>query len=307
MNKKLLIATVLSLGIVGGTSLYYFNSADESPVETPVENTGESNSRPAGKDAYFVQNPSNSANLYVKIVHPTTRIEGKLPTVFLIPGSSGDSSEFLKPGKKSAQTLADEGFAVVVFDPDGRGKSEGEEDYDGFVQQDGLKAIIDYVSTLPEIDSEKMGIASYSFGVTMASGALSRYPDLPIKFLSDFEGPANRDDTAGCDGSGLGHLKEVAECDDENFWAQREAVSFISKIKVPYWRIQTLKDHAQPDYHHTVLMINAALSGSSTNVLLNEEEVKTQFSENDLPRMVPDTVDINLMKVLADHINKMLE
>ena len=43
----------------------------------------------------------------------------------------------------------------------------------------------------------------------MASGVLSRYPDLPIKFLSDYEGPANRDDTAGCDGSGLGHLDEV--------------------------------------------------------------------------------------------------
>lgn len=258
------------------------------------------------KDTYYVENPSDSAQLYVKIIHPSDWNQGELPTVFLVPGATGDSSAFLSR-KTSAQDLADQGFTVVIFDPDGRGNSAGKEDHDGFIQQDGLKAIIEYVAKLPEVDSDKMGIASFSFGVTMASGVLSRYPDLPIKFLSDYEGPANRDDTAGCDGSGLGHLDEVADCDDETFWAEREASTFIAKIKVPYWRIQTEKDHAQPDYKHTVVMINSALSGGLRKVYLNEEKIKSAVDESNLPKMLADSFDMNLMQTVADHINTLLK
>ncbi len=271
-----------------------------------ANSTSDTKSKHEIKDTYYIENPSNSAKLYVKIIHPTDWNNEKLPTVFLVPGGSGDSSEFLSR-KKSAQDLADEGFTVVIFDPDGRGASEGEEDNGGFIQQDGLNAIIEYASKLPEVDSDQMGIASFSFGVTMASGVLSRYPDLPIKFLSDFEGPANRDDTAGCDGSGLGHLDEVADCDDETFWAEREASTFIAKIKVPYWRIQTEKDHAQPDYKHTVLMINSALSGGLRKIYLNEEKIKSALDENNLPKMLADSFDMNLMQTVADHIHTLLK
>lgn len=307
-NKKLIISVILFLGIAGGVFLYYLYPTEQKTDSVVETGTGEidSKSGAAGKDVYFVENPSDSAQLFVKIIHPSDWTTGKLPTVFLVPGSTGSSSEFLKPGKKSAQILADAGFTVVVFDPDGRGKSEGVEDNDGFIQQDGLKAIIEYVSSLPEVDPEQMGIASFSFGVTMASGVLSRYPDLPIKYLSDYEGPANREDTGGCDGSGLGHLDEVADCNDEDFWSEREASTFIEKIKVPYWRIQTKKDHAQPDYKHTVVMINAALAGGVPEIYLNEDSVSSTLDENKLPQMAPDSVDMNLMKVVGDHIKKLL-
>lgn len=298
-SKKLLIISLLCLAISAcNTKKVDMQKARPIAQEEVQEMARE-------EDVYYVENPSNSANLYVKIIHPSDWEGGELPTIFLVPGSSGDSSEFMSK-KKSAQDLADEGFTVVIFDSDGRGKSTGEEDYGGFIQQDGLKAIIEYVSKLEEVDADKMGIASFSFGVTMASGLLSRYPDLPIKFLSDYEGPANRDDTAGCDGSGLGHLGKQAECDEESFWKEREASTFIAKIKVPYWRIQTEKDHAQPDYQHTVVMINAALDGGGQKVYLNEDQIISQLDENNLPKMASDSVDIHLMSTIAEHVKKLL-
>ena len=86
----------------------------------------------------------------------------------------------------------------MIFDPDGRGLSVGVEDYDGFIHQDGLAEIIRFSASLPEVDPERIGVISFSYGVTMAAGALARYPDLPVRFLIDMEGPADRNDTGGC-------------------------------------------------------------------------------------------------------------
>ena len=91
--------------------------------------------------------------------------------------------------------MADKGVAIVVFDPDGRGPSEGVDDDNGHLQQDGLAAVIEYAATLAEVDESRIGLVSYSYGVTMAAGALARYPNLPVLFLIDWEGPANRNDT----------------------------------------------------------------------------------------------------------------
>ena len=157
--------------------------------------------------------------------------------------------------------MADAGpFAIVVFDPDGRGRSvgiadaPGEEDDGGFVHRDGLATVIHYVAELPEIDGARVALSSVSYGVTMAAGALVRYPDLPILFLIDREGPANRDDTGGCDAADTGHLKAHA-CDDETFWVEREAATFARSLQVPYQRLQSRADHVQPDLAHAVLML----------------------------------------------------
>jgi len=121
--------------------------------------------------------------------------------------------------------MADNGFAIVVFDPDGRGRSEGVDDDNGHLQQDGLAAVIEYAATLPEVDGSRIGLVSYSYGVPMAAGALARYPNLPVLFFIDWEGPANRNDTGGYDEDHTGHL-QGHPCDDENYWRQREASRF---------------------------------------------------------------------------------
>lgn len=140
----------------------------------------------------------------------------------------------------------------------------------------------------------------------MASGALARYPDLPVKFLFDFEGPADRNDTGGCDASKLGHLKDTASCDDETFWAEHEASTFIGGIKVPYWRIQTKKDHVQPDYNHTIVMINAALAGGVPAVYLNDSQISAALDAAKLPKMLPDVFDIQYMEIIAKRALELL-
>jgi len=232
----------------------------------------------------------------VKIIHPQNWDGEALPTLVLIPGGTGDSGDFLGARSERIQSMADERFVLVVFDPDGRGQSEGEEDQNGFTHQDGLAAIVRYVATLPEVDETQIGLISYSYGVTMASGALARYPDLPVRFFIDWEGPANRNDTGGCDEDLTGHLIGHP-CDDEDFWREREASTFALDLRVPYQRLQSEEDHAQPDNVHALLMIANATAeehgghGKAPWTRLNDLEPNTVYSVDSPPSMIPEGPD----------------
>ncbi|MBI5773759.1 MAG: alpha/beta fold hydrolase [Verrucomicrobia bacterium] len=238
----------------------------------------------------WVKNPTTGAEIFTLVLTPKNKSGEKLPALVLCPGGNGHSILFLS-GQGMAQQLAEMGFAAVVFDPEGRGQSQGVEDYCGFKHQDGLAAMVRWVARQPGIDSERIGLCSNSYGVTMATGALARHPDLPARFLIDWEGPMDRNDTGGCDpakpGMG-GHLKSVAKCDDENFWREREAVKFVGRLRVPYQRIQSEKDHVQRDNHHAVAMVNAALAGGVPEVWLNEEFVKQPLDLKNPPKWLPD-------------------
>lgn len=263
--------------------------AELPPQTQPPVSTG------AGEGAYTVVNPASGASLFVGVFYPDSWDgQTQLPALVLVPGGSGDSGGFLKrnpAGESTVSVINDAGYVAVVFDPDGRGQSGGTEDYNGFIQQDGLAEVIRFASTLPGVDSANLGIVTSSYGITMGAGALARHPDLPVKFLIDWEGPADRNDTGGCDGAGLGHLAEVAACNDEAFWAEREASTFISQIRVPYQRIQSEKDHVQPDYAHTVLMVNNAVNGGVPWVRLNNETPNQTYDLNSLPPMLPESMD----------------
>ena len=246
----------------------------------------------AGSDehTYWVTNPTSGARLYVLVLHPGQWAGDPLPTLVLIPGGTGDSSHFLEP-RPSGQRLADGGFAIVIFDPDGRGKSGGQEDQNGHTHQDGLAAIIQFAATLPEVDPDRIGIVTWSYGVTMGSGVLARHPELPVRFLIDWEGPANRDDTGGCDESKVGHL-QGHPCDDEAFWVEREASTFALGLQVPYQRYQSQEDHAQPDNDHALLMINNATAethgghGRAPWTRLNGLAPNTVHDLDDPPAMI---------------------
>jgi pimeloyl-ACP methyl ester carboxylesterase len=245
---------------------------------------------------YWVVNPTSGAQLCVQVILPLEWGGEPLPALVLIPGGTGSGSDFLGPRAERTQVMADAGFVLVVFDPDGRGRSEGVEDQNGFTHQDGLAEVIRFAATLPEVDETQIGLASWSYGITMASGALTRYPDLPVCFLIDWEGPANRDDTGGCGADAVGHL-QGHPCDDENFWREREASTFALDLRVPYQRLQTEKDHAQPDNDHAVLMINNATAevygghGKAPWTRLNAAQPNTVYTADSLPPLFPEGQD----------------
>ncbi len=208
----------------------------------------------------WVYNPTSGVDLYCHI-HRSGDFDSNLtyPGVVLIPGGSGEGTSFDANGQ--ADAFADAGFIVMHFDPDGRGLSTNggqytEEDYNGFIQQDGLREVFQYLVDLPETDDDNCGMFSNSYGITMAAGTLARYPTNPhAKFLIDFEGPHNRTVTAQINGGHVPH-----DTSDAEFWSEREADQFMPSATCYYTRIQTVIDHNPniTDNRHAIALINAA-------------------------------------------------
>jgi hypothetical protein len=126
-RSRKIASLLLVLIILIGASAYYFLYLNEKPFEedtSEVETSGR-------KGEYFVTNPSSGSKTFVKIMSAGENS----PALFLIPGGTGSSRDFLNK-KKSAQTLVDAGYTVILFDPEGRGSSDGVEDYNGFVTKD---------------------------------------------------------------------------------------------------------------------------------------------------------------------------
>jgi len=262
---------------------------------------------PRGRgERYTVINPSSGASLAVYVNLPAAAAELPVPALVLVPGGSGSSSSFRRPNAEF-DAFAQAGYAVIVFDPDGRGESGGTEDYNGFIQQDGLAEVIRFAANLPGVDSSRIGLVTYSYGITMGAGALARHPDLPVAFLIDWEGPADRNDTGGCDSAGLGHLQDVASCTDEAFWAQREASTFISQIRVPYQRIQSEIDHVQPDNAHAILMVNNAVSGGVPWVRLNDLPPNQTYDPTNPPAMLSEQESCLLTALVLRYARQMFE
>jgi pimeloyl-ACP methyl ester carboxylesterase len=250
--------------------------------------TPEVQSQKIGEFEYYVQNPSSGSMLYVKIFPSPLSLE-EIPTLILIPGGTGDSAMFTDeiPGGAAVEQLGLEGFHLVVFDPEGRGKSEGSENYNGHIGQDGLYAITLFVKDFPTVGP--IGYFSQSYGVSLATGVLARYPDVPVEFLIDWEGPANREDiTLGCRSTNKDDANQTGpqerSCIDNPYWEEREAESFAQAIQVPYHRLQSLDDHAQPDVSHAEDMIRAATGaefsgdGQSPWTRLNDLDPNTVYN-----------------------------
>ncbi len=180
----------------------------------------------ASNEHSWVTNPSSGVEWYVRVL-PTPNATTAL---VLVPGGRDGAATFIE-SERGVTDFTRAGYAVVVFDPEGRGQSVGVENHNGAVQQDGLKAIVDYAALLPGI--ERVGIVSFSYGITMASGMMARYPEASVAFLVDWEGPANRTHSGGCDDDATGHITD-AGCGNTAFWSEREAEQFIGALHVPY-------------------------------------------------------------------------
>jgi alpha/beta superfamily hydrolase len=281
---------------------YDATNAVKPAAETP------SWSRGRGENEFWVTNPTTKARLYVKIYYPSDFRNGnKIKAVVLVPGSNNGSSEFANQRKKPDDLTA-AGLAAVVFDPDGRGQSGGAEDQNGHNQQDGLAAIIKFlVNDLPDAQINDVGIATFSFGLSMGSGVAARYPDLPIRFLMDWEGPIDRNDFAGCDADHTGHLAGLVECDDDDYFAEREGLTFVQQLKIPYQRIQSEIDHAggQQGDKSAILIVNAAVAAGLPWVRLNDYDPGETYALDNPPTMLPEAMDKILMSKVAEYAVKL--
>jgi len=102
-----------------------------------------------------------------------------------VPGGLG-------AGEGNDWGYASSGIVEIHFNPEGRGalhRSEGVENHNGFVHQDDLRAVIEYADALPNRLAGATGVHTRSYGITMGAGCLGRYPELPVKYLLDIEGP----------------------------------------------------------------------------------------------------------------------
>jgi hypothetical protein len=225
----------------------------------------------------------------------------------------------INPGRSEALTpeaiaLAEAGMVVVTFNAEGRIDtrnpddiaSEGEENYNGFENQDTLAEIFLYTTELPYVISDNVGIRSQSYGISMAAGCAARHPELEIKYIVDGEGPPSsfvtvQEPRARFSPPGhpfqdkyktvygiLGHYSLQRDPSEENqaFWAEREAIHFIGSFNGMYLRLQGEWDHSQPPgkpdeievFHqppvwwqgkHTCDIVNAALDGGVPWVRVN--------------------------------------
>ena len=215
----------------------------------------------------------NGNQLYTRIVQPSPSLYPgqRFPAVIPIPGGTGDGAPLA--GNPAYRDLAAGGFVVIAFNAEGRGNglpgnllSEGDEDCNGFLHQDDLKAVIEFAAGRPNVDVDNIGVATSSFGIAIGAGALGRYPSLHVAYLVDNEGPHDSRVITfydvGPERQVCGHWSTVTDPSPENeaFWAKREAVRHIGGYRGRYLRMQAEVDHAQGAgyFRHAIEMVNAA-------------------------------------------------
>ncbi|HTW93076.1 MAG TPA: hypothetical protein VMH22_15405, partial [bacterium] len=184
-----------------------------------------------------IVNPSSGCTLYVHIHRPAyAGPDDPVPGIIFVPGGTGYGSSL--DSTSMPDDIASDGFAFLHFDPDGRGKSSAyPENYDGYINQDGMHVCESLLASRDYVDTSRLGVYTRTYGITMGSGMIKRYAEPHIKFLLDFEGPADRSQM--CLDSG-GFVPVPA--DSEAFWQEREAGRFMKQVPCAYLRIQPQVD-----------------------------------------------------------------
>ncbi|KJR40972.1 hypothetical protein MCHI_003131 [Candidatus Magnetoovum chiemensis] len=214
---------------------------------------------------HWIELPTGS-KIYAHVHRPAK--DGVFPSIIIVPGGKSAGGDYDKGREISADELASAGMIVLHYDPTGRGKTAGIEDYWGKVHQQELAFIIDYFYALPFIDKSNIGILSFSIGITIAAGALADYPSDKVRYLFDWEGPSNRINITRNDTHKP--LKDFPSSNDE-FWKTREAANFIGNIKCGYFRYQSQIDHVQGAYKgHAAELVNLATAGAARWTKLND-------------------------------------
>jgi len=263
---------------------------------------------------FYIKNPSTGSMWDVSVFEPLG-LGKNLPAVILVPGGTNDKSKFLSNASpiveySTAEKFASEGFITLIFSPEGRGDSEGVEDFNGYINQDGLYELYKFLKDHPNTDENNMGIISYSYGVAMASGMLGRY-EVPLKYYIEWEGPVDKYYvTVGCVDrapakEGVGAVKAGITCDDDDYWAEREAIKFVPDFKVEYFIIvQKEKDHVQPTHKHSLEVNNLAVEHLDwVRVNGSENEINQIYNYDTFPLL---TKRVDLSEVIISYINEII-
>jgi len=199
---------------------------------------------------------------------------GPWPGVVLCPGADHDRRVFqTRASPVRTHELAALGCAVLTYDPSGRGKSWGPEDFGGPEHQDNAACAITWLREQRCVDPTHIGLVGISLGIASAIGAARSLAERcePVNWLIDWEGPCDqRTITANqtMNAPAMGH-----KADDRIYWSPREAVLHLSHIGCGYHRLQASPDHAQPDeLGHAMAMISAAANADLPWYKLNAHE-----------------------------------
>ncbi len=221
----------------------------------------------------------NGDRLKAHLTTPTNGIDtSPLPGVIFIPGGITEGTRYDKRGELTAPEVAGMGFAVMTYDPSGRGGSDGVENRCGAIHQQELADVVRFFSEREEVDEKKIGLFSFSIGVTIAVGFLASYCSDDLTYLFDWEGPSNRfvitrNDT---------HPPFTEHpCSDETFWSEREPTGSIGDIKCAYYRYQGVEDHVQGRFvGHAIELVNLATKGKASCTQLNDNKSDMLFDES---------------------------
>lgn len=268
MFLALLLASVTLAGSAGS------HRVGRSPMAMMVEQ------RRSGAPSAYVTNPTSHARLAVWLLTPSGA--GPFPALVMVPGGLHGSRTMMKDVELAS--FLDKGIALVLFDPDGRGRSGGTEDMGGTVQQDGLAAVLAWAKARPEIDAARLGVLTLSYGITMGAGTLARYPHA-ARFLIDWEGPADRTfDRCSTLKAPRPDGMPWGACDDDEWWRWREAARSIKLVRVPYLRVEFKRPHGRGDnIGAAVAMVQAARAGGVPWVRVNSGQVNADVrSRSDL-------------------------
>jgi len=198
--------------------------------------------------------------------------------VVMVPGGVNAGTVFDHSLGVTALDVASMGFSVLHYDPSGRGKTGGCEDHWGPIHQKELAAVIKCFSMLPGVKEDNISIFSFSIGICIAAGALSRYPLPGIRLLFDWEGPSNRFNITRNDTHPPLRQKP---CCDVSFWREREPSRSIGLIACGYFRYQGQRDHMQGRYKgHAIELVNLATQGRARWTRLNGNLPNTFLNEN---------------------------
>ena len=168
------------------------------------------------------------------------------PAVVLVPGRGMSGGIFCsRQYLIGANELAHCGIRTIHFDPVGRGRSWGHDDFCGAEGQDSLRAILDFAHNLRRVDRKQVGVLSFSSGLCLAAPCLTEHGErLGTSFLVDWEGPATRHEILR--GGPLPPAARTAMAQNpEHFWALREPIQWIERLPCKYVRIQGRNDHSQ--------------------------------------------------------------
>ena len=108
----------------------------------------------------------------------------RFPALLLVPFQEGC--------QRAKEMVDDQRIVCIHFSPreDLPAQHAAWEESLGYAGQDAIAKLLEYLQELPEVDKDNVGVATISFGVVGATGALARHPDLRIKYLIDWEGPS---------------------------------------------------------------------------------------------------------------------